>query len=594
MFKIISVAFLTVFILTFCDNAKKSSIESRIRPEPDSIVADIQGLIGAHYSNDDLTRLAEPMAIEDLDAFRDASNGFGNNWSGQWEGYVSAPSSGKVDFYAESDKEFIVKISGIEVLHVCEGSDADSVSLKMKKGRQYHVNVSYLQKSRGADSKNGATFFRLLWGWKGTDKKPVPADALHYSDEQNRKWRYIGENYKMPFDFKDTTEYLLDPIRIKAPEFANLDFSLATGGLPVVPGVETYAICQANRENPKKAEGYGYTYQHHQDIAAWHGLLYVGWNTCKIDEDEWPSRELYSTSANGKDWTKPVEMFPQGISTPLRMYFFLSPNGRMLMIAGLRENNESLSERDKSGIVVREIYADHTLGEVYILRYVKEKAENQPTVFETSEDKGFVEACHQLLADHLYLSQQDYGNLLDQEHRMQWFDPKNWQDDDLLRDIATDFGKAMCFFKRQDGTLVAVSKRRWVTTSADSGKTWAQPIRPKSLITGGGKVWGQKISDGRYVLIYNPDIDKRWPLAMLTSNDGITFSNPMSINGELPEQRYEGKFKDKGVSYHRGLSKWNDDGTWKDNAIWLVSSLNKEDILISRIPVGKTENPHKK
>jgi len=481
----------------------------------------------------------------------------------------------------------VVKIGGNEVLHVVEGSGADTVSLKMKKGRQYHINAIYLQKSKGPESANGATFLRLFWSWKGAGKHPVPVEALHYSYEQNGKWRYIGENYKTPFDYSEANEYPLDPIRINAPGLENLDFSLSTGGLPVVPGVETYTICRADREHPAKAEGYGYTYQHHQDIAAWHGRLYVGWNTCKIDEDEWPSREVYSISVNGKDWSKPVEMFPQGISTPLRMYFYLATNGRMLLIAGLRENHESLSERKKSGIVVREIYANHTLGDVYTLRNVKEKVENQPPMFETATDRGFIGACNQLLADNLYLSQQDYGNLLNPNQRMKWFDPKNWEGDDLLRDIATEFGKAMCFFEREDGTLVAVSKRRWVTTSADGGKTWAQPIRPKSLITGGGKVWGQPTSDGRYALIYNPDPDKRWPLAMLTSDDGITFSNPMSINGELPPQRYEGKFKDKGLSYHRGLSRWNNDGTWKDTAIWLVYSLNKEDILISRIPVGE-------
>jgi hypothetical protein len=221
---------------------------------------------------------------------------------------------------------------------------------------------------------------------------------------------------------------------------------------------------------------------------------------------------------------------------------------------------------------------------VYTLRNAKKPVDKQPPFFTNAPDKAFIEACNLLLEDHLYLSQQDYGNLLNPEDRMKWFNPESWGGDDQLRDIATEFGKAMCFFERKDGTIVGLSKRRWVTTSNDGGKTWSQPVRPKSLITAGGKVWGQPISDGRYVLIYNPDLEKRWPLMVLTSIDGITFNNPKAINGELPGQRYEGKFKDIGVSYHRGLSKWNNDGSWKDDAIWLVYSLNKEDILISRVP----------
>ena len=74
------------------------------------------------------------------------------------------------------------------------------------------------------------------------------------------------------------------------------------------------------------------------------------------------------------------------------------------------------------------------------------------------------------------------------------------------------------------------------------------------------------------------------PVLMVTSEDGIAFSHPYSVNGALPDQRYEGKFKGHGISYHRVLSHWNNDGTWTDNDLWLVYSLNKEDILISRIP----------
>jgi hypothetical protein len=110
-------------------------------------------------------------------------------------------------------------------------------------------------------------------------------------------------------------------------------------------------------------------------------------------------------------------------------------------------------------------------------------------------------------------------------------------------------------------------------------------VRPVSLVTGMGKVWGQKLSDGRYALIYNPDGSRRWPLALLTSDDGITFSHPVALHGDLPGKRYEGANKSPGASYHRGLSKWNNDGSWKDKALWLVYSLNKEEIRVIRVPV---------
>jgi hypothetical protein len=278
-------------------------------------------------------------------------------------------------------------------------------------------------------------------------------------------------------------------------------------------------------------------------------------------------------------------MFPQGISTALRMYFFHAPNGRMLVIAGLRRNENSVTERRKGGIVVRELKRDHSLGEVFTLRPHGNAGPNQPTLFTASSEKAFVEACQQLLSNHTFLQTQDYGVLLDQAQRMKWNDPESWGGDEELKKKAMDFGKAFCFFRRKDGALVGLAKKRWVTVSRDGGNTWSQPVQPASLVTNMGKVWGQETSDGRYVLIYNPDMERRWPLVMLTSNDGITFRDPYALHDALPAQRYKGKAKDLGASYHRGLSKWTNDGSWKDKALWLVYSLNKEEIRVIRVPL---------
>jgi hypothetical protein len=381
-----------------------------------------------------------------------------------------------------------------------------------------------------------------------------------------------------------------ESIYIDAPELTHLNFDLSTGGLKVAAGIETYFVIRSDSAHPETAEGYGWTYQHHPDIAVWHGRYYVAWNSCKVDEDTWPSRELISSSVDGKVWTKPAEMFPQGVSTSLRMFFYLAPNGRMLLIAGLRKNHEKTKELTKEGLVVRELLADHSLGNVFTLKSPAISSTDYPSVFETSTDKDFIKACRALLADNVYLQQQDFGNMVDPATRMKWNNPENWVGNDELKKAAAGFGKAMCFFVRKDGAIVGIAKNRWVTLSFDKGKTWTQPTQPKSLISGMGKVWGQRTSDGRYALIYNPDLGRRWPLAMLTSDDGITFRNPVSINNDLPKRRYEGLNKNQGLSYHRGLSKWNNDGSIKDKALWLVASLNKEDICVIRIPILKT-NP---
>ena len=49
--------------------------------------------------------------------------------------------------------------------------------------------------------------------------------------------------------------------------------------------------------------------------------------------------------------------------------------------------------------------------------------------------------------------------------------------------------------------------------------------------------------------------------------------------------RYPGLYKDFGPQYTRGLAEWSNDGSFDPDAIWLVYSVNKEDIWLSRIPL---------
>jgi hypothetical protein len=374
-----------------------------------------------------------------------------------------------------------------------------------------------------------------------------------------------------------------DLIRIVGPELAKLDFNRTDGGLAPAPGLRTFVVLRADKEHPQQSDGRGWTYHHHPDLACWRGRLYVGWDSCERDEDTWPSRELYSTSPDGQHWSPPVELFPQGVSTPLRMYFFHAMNGRMLAIAGLRVSHDRTSEATKGPLVVREVRADHSLGPVFTLRPPAKAVENQPPLFDAAADATFVEACRQLLSNHLFLEQQDYGNLLAPADRMRWHDPNNWVGDAALRKDARNFGKATCLFSRADGALVAVSKNGWVTLSRDGGRTWLQPVRPPTLVTGMGKVWGQRAPDGRYILVYDPHQKLRYPLAMVTSDDGITFRDMRVLHGELPALRYPGRAKSPGASYVRGLSPWSSDGSRPNDGVWLVFSVNKEEIWVSHL-----------
>ena len=377
-----------------------------------------------------------------------------------------------------------------------------------------------------------------------------------------------------------------EPLRIEGPEQGVVNVDLPDGALPPAIGVHNFQVFRATRGRPELADGKGYTYNHHVDMGCWKGLLYVGWNSCEKDEDTWPSRELYSTSPDGAHWSDPAELFPQGVSMPLRMYFFHAPNRRMLAIAGLRVTRGLIGEKLKGPLVVREIRSDHTLGEFFTLRpSAQATAESPPPLYTEAKENGFVEACNQLLANRPFLEQQDYGLLLD-DRRMKWHDAGNWPDRKLPHEGHEFwvFGKGMSFFHRKDGALVGIAKRGWVTVSTDEGETWSQPAVPSTFVVGSAKTWPQRTSDGRYALVFNPDKHKRLPLVIVTGQDGVTFRDMRVVQGEVPIMRYEGG-KGTGPQYVRGISEWSGDGSWKDQAMWIVYSMNKEDVWVGRIPV---------
>ena len=360
------------------------------------------------------------------------------------------------------------------------------------------------------------------------------------------------------------------------------------GHLMYSPGVQNMQLNRANRKYPPSLVGsserhLGWTYQHHIGIGCWQGKFYAVWDMSPKDEDIPPFHVVYSTSSDGFNWSDPKDLFPYGQAFNLRFYFYRSSNGRMLVFGAGAFETDDLREADKSILLVREIYADHKLGDVYTL--IKPGPATPPT-FEKSKDKGFVTACREAANHRPLLEQQDYGVFLD-DKRIKWHDGKNWPGGKIggIGDFWV-FGKSQCFFHRKDGTLVSISKMGFVTQSADQGKTWSMPIIPEGLVGGSGKLWAQKTPDGKYAMVYIPQKSQRYPMAVTTSDDGITFKDMRVIHGEISPQRYEGRAKGGGPQYLRGVAEWGGDAmSLTNDAIWVIYSVNKEDIWISRIPI---------
>lgn len=266
-------------------------------------------------------------------------------------------------------------------------------------------------------------------------------------------------------------------------------------------------------------------------------------------------------------------LMPQSIGYMMhqRMGFFVAPNNRLLVLGFYGHATNPFGEGG-IGRVVREIYKDGSYGPIYFIRYSSHANWNESNtsypLYTRSNDQGFVDACNALLANKLMISQ--------------------WRDEDRgPEDFQPLKGNcsSISFYHRKDGKVVGLCKNAYSVLSSDEGKSWTTPVISHTLITNNAKVWGQRMDDGRYALLYNPVHygSHRWPLVIVTSDDGILFDNMLLVHSEVPPRRFIGNAKDFGPQYFRGMAEGN--GNPPGNDVWLTYSVNKEDIWISRIPV---------
>mgnify|MGYP001609627142 CR=1 FL=1 len=78
------------------------------------------------------------------------------------------------------------------------------------------------------------------------------------------------------------------------------------------------------------------------------------------------------------------------------------------------------------------------------------------------------------------------------------------------------------------------------------------PRRPNDG-RGVGRVVREVLADGSFgPVFFIRDNRHRWPLAMVTGDDGIEFDDLLVVQGEVPVRRYNGLDKAFGPQYVRG------------------------------------------
>jgi hypothetical protein len=383
-----------------------------------------------------------------------------------------------------------------------------------------------------------------------------------------------------------------DGVHYTGKTLSNVDYH--HGQLSPAVGTHNIQTFRANREFPERAEGLGRTYNHAPMLAYWEGTFYLEYLNAPVGEHVPPGRIMIQTSKDGYSWTTPVTLFPDykvpdgytkpdypGVANGLyavthqRAGFFTAKNGRLLAIGyyGIAlDAKDDPNDGNGIGRVVREIKKDGSFGAIHFVRYnhaFNEQNTDFP-FYRKSKDKGFVEACDELLSNPL--------------HTMQWIEESD-RNDPILPKIPAY--KAFSYYRLDDGRIVGLWKHALTAISDDGGRTWPDSARrAPGFVNGNAKIWGQRTSDGKFATVYNPS-EFRWPLAVSTSIDGLDYTNLYLVHGDLTPMRYGGNYKSRGPQYVRGIQENN--GTPPDRNLWVAYSMNKEDLWVSRIPVPVTD-----
>jgi len=580
-----------------------SSAIASLTPEQEKsarkMILNGQGLIGIYY-NDDTFDEPEKGMIDLLPVINYRWDGTrGSDWAARWYGFIEGPITGEVTFIAEANDGIRLTIGKTVVIDGLKQDGPRTGTVQMVKGRKDPVKLEFV-------SSNKKALLRLYWQWPGKEKEIVPAWALsHSTDELPKNFKVFDYDNRPSQRSKDLTEILdfLPRFTGGQPPYADTDYH--DGRFRPAVGVHNFEVIRCNRKHPEWVtddiphypdagfENVGFTYNHQPMICYWKGKFWVIYESGPVHEHQWPCYALITWSEDGRNWHKPQTIFPakkfhnrqeggelQYSISHQRMNWYVAPDGRLIAVA-FHGMHPTPNNGKGVGRVVREIKGPGDYGPIYWVRYNSYQGYNKDNspyypYYKESPDKGFVKAIDSLLANKLMVQQ--------------WYEEDGDKESGFfaLSGIRTRWLKAFCWYRLPDNRIVGMWKwRKMVVADKWERGHISKQGTPRDIYYGGAKIWGQRLSDGRYALVYNPVKNTRFrhPLSVTTSADGLNFDTYfLNVHTETPPMRFGGANKDGGgAQYVRGIIPGN--GTPPDGAMWLVYSCNKEDIWVARVPV---------
>ena len=346
------------------------------------------------------------------------------------------------------------------------------------------------------------------------------------------------------------------------------------------------------------------TFNHHPHIAYFKGVFYAVWDAQARDEHGPGQHGLLRRSADhGKTWIPVEELFPsldkfvpssEAIFDGRYQARFQTSNGFAVVDDVLYAVTEvddhtgpSIRERKRIhvGRLCRSVNPDGTLGEIFWLRKDSPKPVKGFPSYPAGDPK-LVKEINQYFMQPGNEIQLDFTvprPVSDDNHRLSEPVPSYRLANNTWVKLYRDGGSrtARTFREKEESK----SRRNYASFSFDNGKNWTIPTRT-NFPDACARSNAGRLPDGQVYVINNvlPLSTKkggRSLLAISLSRDGLNFDRVAVIRFVPPLQRYKGRAKSIGYAYPHSV-------IVGDN-LWVIYSVNKEDIEIARIPLSKLD-----
>lgn len=265
----------------------------------------------------------------------------------------------------------------------------------------------------------------------------------------------------------------------------------------------------------------------HNYLIHYHGKFWVMWSDGPGVEDRVGQRVAFATSNDGLEWSEPkyITPYPPNSEPDSQYYNTRSEKGKRYISRGFwQRGNEllalvSLDEADKffgTGLELRAFRLDPE----------NENWEDIGTVYDNAINNF---PPKQLPNGEWMMTRRTHDrNVYMLTGGIEGFD--QWKTHPVVMHTESELRpEEPYWWILPDGNLLALFRDNaksgylFRAFSTDLGRTWSRPVRT-DFPDARSKFNGLQLKDGRYILVSNPNPEKRDPLALSISDDGMVFN----------------------------------------------------------------------